>query len=46
LRQAQAELDAISNRLAQNYPDDDKGWGAIRDPRCATIWWATCGRYC
>ena len=32
LRQAQAELDAISNRLAQDYPDDDKGWGAIAIP--------------
>jgi putative ABC transport system permease protein len=29
LKQAQAELDAISNRLAQDYPNDDKGWGAI-----------------
>jgi len=32
LRQAQAELDAISNRLAQDYPNDDKGWGAIAVP--------------
>jgi putative ABC transport system permease protein len=32
LKQAQAELDAISNRLAQNYPNDDKGWGAIAIP--------------
>jgi putative ABC transport system permease protein len=29
LKQAQAEFDAISNRLAQDYPNDDKGWGAI-----------------
>jgi putative ABC transport system permease protein len=32
LRQANAELNAISNRLAQDYPDDDKGWGAIAVP--------------
>jgi putative ABC transport system permease protein len=32
LRQANAELDAISNRLAQDYPDDDRGWGAIAVP--------------
>jgi putative ABC transport system permease protein len=28
LQQAKAELDTISNRLAQQYPKDDKGWGA------------------
>ena len=28
LQQAQAELETISNRLAQQYPKDDKGWGA------------------
>jgi putative ABC transport system permease protein len=32
LRQAQAELDAISNRLAQQYPASDKGWGGIVVP--------------
>ena len=32
LKQAQAELDAISNELALRYPDDDKGWGAIAIP--------------
>ena len=32
LQQAQAELNAISNRLAQDYPDDNKGWGAIAVP--------------
>jgi putative ABC transport system permease protein len=32
LQQAQAELDAISNHLAQEYPNDDKGWGAIAVP--------------
>ncbi len=28
LEQAQSELDAISLRLAQSFPADDKGWGA------------------
>jgi len=28
IQQAQAELDTISKRLAQQYPDDDNGWGA------------------
>jgi predicted permease len=28
IRQAQAELSAISTRLEQLYPEDDKGWGA------------------
>jgi putative ABC transport system permease protein len=32
LQQAQGELDAISNGLAQEYPNDDKGWGAIAIP--------------
>ncbi|MFZ0884007.1 MAG: ABC transporter permease [Candidatus Acidiferrales bacterium] len=32
LQQAQAELDAISNRLALQYPASDKGWGAIVVP--------------
>ena len=32
LQQAQAELDAISNRLAQEYPGANKGWGAIAVP--------------
>jgi putative ABC transport system permease protein len=32
LKQAQAELDAISNRLAEEYPNDNKGWGAIAIP--------------
>jgi putative ABC transport system permease protein len=32
LPQAQAELDAISNALAQAYPNDNKGWGAIAIP--------------
>jgi putative ABC transport system permease protein len=32
VRQAQAELDAISNRLALQYPAENKGWGAIAVP--------------
>ena len=32
LRQAQAELNAISNQLAQQYPASDKGWGGIVVP--------------
>jgi putative ABC transport system permease protein len=29
LLQAQAEMNTISSRLEQQYPEDDKGWGAI-----------------
>jgi putative ABC transport system permease protein len=29
VQQAQAELDAISRRLEQQYPQDDRGWGAL-----------------
>jgi putative ABC transport system permease protein len=32
IRHAQAELNAISTRLEQLYPEDDKGWGAIIQP--------------
>jgi len=32
LKQAQAEMNTISNRLQQLYPDDDKGWGAVVVP--------------
>jgi putative ABC transport system permease protein len=32
LEQAQAEMSAISARLADQYPADDKGWGAIVIP--------------
>ena len=32
LEQAKAELDTISNRLAQQYPKDNKGWGATAIP--------------
>jgi putative ABC transport system permease protein len=46
LKQAQAEMNTISDRLAQLYPADDKGWGAtviplqqdlIRDVRPALL---------
>jgi putative ABC transport system permease protein len=30
--QAQAQMNAISSRLEQRYPEDDKGWGAIVIP--------------
>ena len=32
LQQAKAELNTISERLAQEYPKDDKGWGATAIP--------------
>jgi putative ABC transport system permease protein len=32
LPQAQAEMNTISSRLEQQYPEDDKGWGAILIP--------------
>lgn len=32
VKQAQAEMDTISQRLAQAYPADDKGWGAVVIP--------------
>src|SRR6202035_4285647 len=32
VRQAQAEMNTISSRLEQQYPADDKGWGAILVP--------------
>ncbi len=32
LKQAQAEMNTISSRLEQQYPEDDKGWGAIVVP--------------
>jgi putative ABC transport system permease protein len=32
LKQAQAEMDNISSRLEREYPEDDKGWGAIVVP--------------
>jgi predicted permease len=32
LKQAQAEMNTISSRLEQQYPADDKGWGAVLVP--------------
>ena len=32
LEQARAEMSTISDRLAQQYPKDDKGWGATAIP--------------
>ena len=32
LAQAQAEMNTISSRLEQQYPEDDKGWGAVVRP--------------
>jgi putative ABC transport system permease protein len=32
LAQAQAEMNTISSRLAQEYPNDDAGWGAMVVP--------------
>ena len=32
LKQAQAEMNAISHRLELQYPEDDKGWGAVVVP--------------
>jgi putative ABC transport system permease protein len=39
--QAQAEMTTISSRLADQYPEDDKGWGAVivplREERVAQV---------
>jgi putative ABC transport system permease protein len=32
VRQAQAEMNTISSRLQEQYPADDKGWGAVVVP--------------
>lgn len=32
LEQAQAEMNAISRRLEETYPEDNKGWGAVVNP--------------
>jgi len=29
MKKAQSEMDTISTRLAQQYPTDDAGWGAV-----------------
>ena len=37
LKQAQAEMNTISSRLEQQYPADDKGWGALLRPLQADL---------
>ena len=37
LKQAQAEMNTISSRLEQQYPADDKGWGAAVRPLQADL---------
>src|SRR3954453_1397795 len=37
LKQAQAEMNTISSRLAQQYPEEDKGWGATVLPLQADL---------
>lgn len=37
LQQAQAEMNTISGRLQQQYPADDKGWGAVVRPLQADL---------
>jgi putative ABC transport system permease protein len=37
LKQAQAEMNTISSRLAQQYPEEDKGWGATVVPLQADL---------
>jgi putative ABC transport system permease protein len=41
LLQSQAEINTISTRLADQYPEDDKGWGAVivplREERVAQV---------
>ncbi|HEX4439091.1 MAG TPA: ABC transporter permease [Thermoanaerobaculia bacterium] len=32
LAQAQSAMNVVSERLAQQYPEDDKGWGAVVKP--------------
>ena len=45
LERAQAEMDAISLRLAQQYPEDDAGWGRSWC-LCGKIWSAMFGLLC
>jgi putative ABC transport system permease protein len=37
LKQAQAEMNTVSGRLQQQYPADDKGWGAVVRPLQADL---------
>src|SRR5438874_540905 len=37
LKQATAEMDTIGARIAQDYPDSNKGWGVMIDPFADTV---------
>ncbi len=37
LKQAAAQMDAIGARIAQDYPDSNKGWGVTIDPFAETV---------
>jgi putative ABC transport system permease protein len=37
LKQATAQMDAIGARIAQDYPDSNKGWGVTIDPFADTV---------
>jgi putative ABC transport system permease protein len=37
LKQASAQMDAIGARIAQDYPDSNKGWGVTIDPFAETV---------
>ena len=37
LQQATAQMDAIGARIAQEYPDSNKGWGVTIDPFAETV---------
>jgi predicted permease len=45
LKQAQAEMNAISSRLEQQYPEDNNGWGATVRP-CTRTSLVTSARRC
>src|SRR5205823_6201193 len=36
-KQATAQMDAIGARIAQDYPDSNKGWGVMIDPFADTV---------
>ena len=37
LKQATSQMDAIGARIAQDYPDSNKGWGVTIDPFAETV---------
>jgi putative ABC transport system permease protein len=37
LKQATAQMDGIGARIAQDYPDSNKGWGVMIDPFADTV---------